>query len=154
MSTTALTPSVVWLVIGLVALIIEAIGLNLVFVFVAVAALFAGSMAALGVPVLGQIASFVFAGLVLPAMLRPRLLAHLGGRGVMSRTEALIGETAQVTDAIDPVTGTGRVLVNGHDWAARSMDPLPVGAMVMIDGADGIVLLVSPLTAPGGRLRA
>ena len=72
----------------------------------------------------------------------------------MSRTEALMGETGQVTEAIDPVLGTGRVVVNGHDWAARSMDPIAVGTQVMVDGSDGIVLLVSPLTPPGGRLRA
>jgi membrane protein implicated in regulation of membrane protease activity len=149
-----MTPPVVWLLLGLIALIIEAISLNLVFVFVAVAALFAGCMAAVGVPILGQIASFIVAGLVLPMMLRPRLLARMGGRGVMSRTDALFGETAQVTAAIDPVLGTGRVVANGHDWAARSTDPLSVGTLVMIEGADGIVLLVSPLTPPGERLRA
>jgi membrane protein implicated in regulation of membrane protease activity len=148
-----MTPPVVWLVLGLAALIVEAIGLNLVFVFVAVAALFAGSMAAIGVPILGQVAAFIVAGLVLPMILRPRLLSHLGGRGVLSRTDALFGETARVTEAIDPILGTGRVIANGHDWAARSTDPLGVGTLVMIDGADGIVLLVSPLTPPAERLR-
>ena len=149
-----MTPSVVWLVLGVVALIVEAISLNLVFVFVAVAALFAGSMAAVGVPILGQLGSFIAAGLALPAILRPRLLAHLGGRGVMSRTDALLGETAQVTMAIDPVLGTGRVIVNGSDWAARSDGPVSVGTKVMIDGTDGIVLLVTPLTSSDKGFRA
>lgn len=149
MGTVPLTPTVLWLVLGLIALIIEAIGLNLVFVFVAIAALFAGCMAAVGTPILGQLVSFILAGLLLPVLLRPRLLAALGGRGVISRTDALLGEVAEVTQAIDPVLGTGRVLANGHDWAARSEEPLSVGTRVMIDGADGIVLLVSPLTSPG-----
>ena len=150
----ALTPPVLWLVFGLIALIVETISLNLVFVFVAIAALVAGCMAAVGVPILGQIAAFILAGLVLPMILRPRLLARLGGGGVLSRTDALLGETAQVTQAIDPVLGTGRVVANGHDWAARSPDPVSVGTLVMIDGADGIVLLVSPLTLPDEGFRA
>src|SRR6476661_4853338 len=122
-----MTPPVAWLIVGLIALVIEALSLNLVFVFVAIAAIVAGSAAALRVPVLGQIGAFVVAGLTLPALLRPRLLAQLGGRGVMSRTDALFGETGQVTEAIDPVRGTGRIIVNGHDWAARSDDPIAIG---------------------------
>ena len=34
--------------------------------------------------------------------------------------------TAKLVSRLTPI-GTGRVMVNGHDWAARSMDPLPVG---------------------------
>ena len=60
-----------------------------------------------------------------------------------SRTEALAGKLAHVTEAIDPVRGTGRVNVAGEDWAARSAAPVPAGAEVRVDGADGIVLLVS-----------
>src|SRR6185295_7466173 len=143
-----MSPSIAWLIIGLIALIIEALSLNLVFVFVAIAAIVAGVTAVLGVPVLGQIGAFVVAGLALPVMLRPRLLAVMGGRGVVSRTDALFGETGQVTEAIDPHRGTGRIIVNGHDWAARSTDPIAVGTVVMVEGSDGIVLIVSAVTPP------
>lgn len=143
-----MTPSVAWLIVGLIALIVEALSLNLVFVFVAIAAIVAGAAAVLGVPFLGQIGAFVIAGLALPVVLRPRLLALMGGRGVISRTDALFGETGQVTEAIDSVRGTGRIIVNGNDWAARSTDPIAIGTLVMVEGADGIVLLVSTINPP------
>lgn len=138
------------MVIAIVALAIEATNLNLIFLFGGVAALLAGTLAALGVPVTGQILGFGAAVLILPALLRTRLLRKLGGVGVLSRTDALIGQMARVIKAIDPVTG-GRVLVQGHDWAANSTEPVREGALVEVLGADGIVLLVAPVaTLPSG----
>ena len=100
--------ALVWMVIAIVALAIEATNLNLIFLFGGVAALLAGTLAALGVPIVGQILGFAVAALILPALLRPRLLRRLGGVGVLSRTDALIGQTARVTSAIDPVSWRSR----------------------------------------------
>jgi len=145
-----ISAALVWMVIAIAALAIEATNLNLIFLFGGVAALLAGTLAAIGVPIFGQILGFAVAAVILPALLRPRLLRRLGGVGVLSRTDALIGQTARVTSAIDPVTG-GRVLVQGHDWAANSTEPIGKGALVEVLGADGIVLLVQPVaTLPSG----
>ena len=135
----------VWMAIAILALAIEATNLNLVFLFGGVAALLAGTLAALGIPAVGQILGFALAALILPALLRPRLLRRLSSVGVLSRTDALIGQTARVTNAIDPINGTGRVLVQGHDWAASSTEPILEGALVEVLGSDGIVLLVAPV---------
>ncbi len=143
--------ALIWTAIAIVALAIEATNLNLIFLFGGLAALFAGTLAALGVPPVGQILGFGLAALLIPALLRPRLLRRLGGVGVLSRTDALIGQTAMVTKAIDPVVGTGRVLVQGHDWAANSTEPILEGALVEVLGSDGIVLLVAPVAVlPSG----
>lgn len=139
-----LNAALVWMVIAIVALAIEASNLNLIFLFGGVAALLAGILAAVDVPIVGQIVGFAVAVLILPTLLRPRLLRRLSGVGVLSRTDALIGQMARVTSAIDPVTG-GRVLVQGHDWAANSTEPIAKGALVEVLGADGIVLLVQPV---------
>lgn len=146
-----LNAALVWMVIAIVALAIEATNLNLIFLFGGVAALLAGILAAVDVPIVGQIVGFAVAVLILPTLLRPRLLRRLSGVGVLSRTDALIGQMARVTSAIDPVTG-GRVLVQGHDWAANSTEPIAKGALVEVLGADGIVLLVQPVaTLPSGE---
>jgi membrane protein implicated in regulation of membrane protease activity len=63
----------------------------------------------------------------------------------------LIGQTARVTKAIDPIGGPGRVLVQGHDWAASSTEAILEGALVEVLGSDGIVLLVAPVAVlPSG----
>ena len=146
-----ISAALVWTVIAIAALAIEATNLNLIFLFGGVAALLAGILAGLGVPVIGQLLGFAVAAVILPALLRPRLLRRLGGVGVVSRTDALIGQTARVIKAIDPVAGAGRVLVQGHDWAANSTEPIREGAVVEILGSDGIVLLVAPVASlPAG----
>lgn len=147
-----MTLSLAWLSLALVALGVESIVANLIFLFISVAALLAADIAALGGTLPVQITAFALMAALLPAFLRPRLLEKLSGRGVLSRTEALVGATAQVTEYIDPVLGTGRVVVNGEDWAARSSSTVPPGTVVQIAGADGIVLLVTPQATPGPSL--
>jgi membrane protein implicated in regulation of membrane protease activity len=77
-------------------------------------------------------------------LLRRRMIARLGSRGVPSRIDPLIGREGLVTHDIEPTLGAGRVNVSGQDWAARSAGPIPAGARVRIVGADGIVLEVVP----------
>jgi membrane protein implicated in regulation of membrane protease activity len=76
--------------------------------------------------------------------LKPRLFSKLDAPGVPSRTEALIGKAGIVTETVDPDIGTGRVRVLGEDWAAQSGTVLPVGTLIHVNGADGIVLNVLP----------
>jgi len=75
--------------------------------------------------------------------LRQNLLSRLGGQGLPSRTDPLIGRHGQVTHDIDPTLGTGRINVGGEDWAARCAEPIPTGTKVRVVAADGIVLEVT-----------
>lgn len=77
-------------------------------------------------------------------LLRPRLVRKLqtSQPNLPSRTEALIGQQAVVSEAIDPSRGVGRVEVGGHDWAATAEHPISQSRVVEVVGADGIVLKV------------
>ncbi len=135
-----------WVIIALGAGILEVVVPAFGFVFVVLAALLAAVLALLGFALTAQVVVFAAATLLFLLVLRRFFVRRLrGGPGVPSRTEAISGKVAEVTEAIDPVRGSGRVIVEGHDWAARSSTPVAVGAHVRIEGADGIVLLVSPL---------
>jgi membrane protein implicated in regulation of membrane protease activity len=143
---------VIWLIVALAAGILEIIIPALVFLFVALAALLAVGVAWLGASLTVQIVFFAAASLLLLLLVRPFFASRrLSGRGVPSRTEALAGRLGHVTEAIDPVKGTGRVSVGGEDWAARSSSSLPAAAEVRVEGADGIVLIVSATGNEGGR---
>src|SRR5262252_2475046 len=135
----------VWVVVALVAGILEVAVPAFGFVFVTLAALVAAVLALFGLDLAIQVVVFAGATLFFLLVLRRVFIHRLGGPGVPSRTEVLRGKLAEVTEPIDPVRGSGRVLVEGHDWAARSPVAVPAGARVVIVGADGIVLLVSPL---------
>lgn len=136
---------VLWVIIALVAGILEVVVPAFGFLFVTLAALLAAVLALAGMGLTLQVIVFAAASLFFLFVLRPVFARRLGGPGVPSRTEVLHGKVAEVTEAVDPVRGSGRVIVEGHDWAARAAVPVPVGARVRIDGADGIVLLVSPV---------
>ena len=134
--------ALVWLAVAFVAAVVEVSVPHFGFAFVGAGAIAAAAAAFLGFSVPAQFATFVFVLTVSIALLRSRLLGRLGGRGVPSRTEALVGRHAIVTHDIDPTLGTGRVNVAGEDWAARSADAIAAGARVRVVGCDGIVLEV------------
>jgi membrane protein implicated in regulation of membrane protease activity len=124
--------ALLWIIAAIVAVGIEA-------------GVLAALLAWIGFGFVLQAVGFLVTALLLPVLIRKRLLRLVGGGGVPSRTDPHIGVTAEVTQAIDPITGAGRVLVNGEDWAARSSEPLPAGAKVTVTDADGIVLVVENL---------
>ena len=135
----------VWVIVALGAGILEVIVPAFGFVFVTLAALLAAVLALLAYGLTVQVVAFAVSALVFLFLLRRFFVHRLRGPGVPSRTEAITGRIAEVTEQIDPVRGLGRVNVEGHDWAARASVPILAGARVRVDGADGIVLLVSPV---------
>jgi membrane protein implicated in regulation of membrane protease activity len=136
--------TLVWIGLAIVAIGVEFAVTSFIFLFVGIAALVAAVLAMLTVGLPSQLVVFALLALLLPVLLRQNLVRRFSGRGVPSRTDALMGATGEVTEMIDPVRGTGRVIVNGQDWAARSSRPVPAGAIVEVVQADGIVLVVTP----------
>ena len=135
--------SLSWLAVALVAAILEVSVPHFGCVFVSAGAVAAAAVAFFGFGLAAQIGTFVLVMTVSLVVLRQNLLSRLGGRGVPSRTEPLVGRHGQVTHEIDPTLGTGRINVGGEDWAARSLEPLPVGTKIRVVAADGIVLEVT-----------
>jgi len=131
-----------WLAVALVAAILEVSVPHFGCAFISAGAVAAAATAFFGFSVGAQIGTFVFVMTVSLVALRQNLLSRIGGQGVPSRTDPLIGRHGQVTHDIDPTLGTGRINVAGQDWAARSHEPLPTGTKVKVVAADGIVLEV------------
>jgi len=133
-----------WIVIAVVAAIIEISVPHFGLIFVSVAALGAALAAYAGFGMSAELVVFIVLLCLSWVVLRPRLMRDLGGRGVPSRTEPLIGREGVVTHDIEATVGAGRVNVGGEDWAARSAAPLAAGTRVRVVAADGIVLEVTP----------
>jgi membrane protein implicated in regulation of membrane protease activity len=112
----------------------------------AIGALLAAVIASLPFGLTAQVLGFA-AGTLLSAMaVRPFLLRHfhLRGGGVRTNVDALIGKIGIVTERIDPITGKGRLLVDGEDWRGASIDGAPVesGTRVTVIQVDGTTLKV------------
>ena len=133
-----------WLSVAFVAAILEVSIPHFGSAFVSAGAIAAAAAAYLGFSVPLQIGTFVVVLVVSLIGLRSTLVGRLGGQGVPSRTEALVGRHGIVTHDIKPMTGAGRVNISGEDWAARSPGAIAAGTKVRVVGADGIVLEVTP----------
>jgi membrane protein implicated in regulation of membrane protease activity len=136
--------ALLWIVVAIVAAVVEISIPHFGLIFVSVAAGAAALAAALGLGMIPQLLIFTVVVLGSFTLLRPIVVRKLHGPGVPNRTEALIGRDGIVTEAIDPISGTGRVNVGGQDWAARSGASVAAGTIIKVVGADGIVLEVRP----------
>jgi len=136
--------ALVWLIVALIAAIIEVSIPHFGFGFVSIGAIAGAAMAYFGYGVTAQMAVFVAVLSLSLILLRSRLIGRLfSGRGVPSRTDTIIGRHGVVTHDIDTTLGGGRVNVGGEDWAARSSEIIASGTKVRVTGADGIVLEVT-----------
>src|SRR5919199_5888795 len=104
-----------WLAVAFVAAILEVSIPHFGSAFVSAGAIAAAVIAFLGFALPIQIAAFVVVLVASLVGLRSRLVGKLGGRGVPSRTEPLVGRHGLVTHDIDPHLGTGRVVIGGED---------------------------------------
>jgi len=136
--------AVAWVVLAVVAAVVEITIPHFGLIFVSVAAVAAALVSAAGFGAVGQSATFAVALALSLGLLRPRMVAKLGSRGIPSRTDTLIGRDGVVTFDIEATVGAGRVNVGGEDWAARSAVPIAAGTRIRVVSADGIVLEVVP----------
>ncbi|MEP7307915.1 MAG: NfeD family protein [Acidobacteriota bacterium] len=140
------TPTFAWAALAIVAAVVEILTPQFGYIFLSAGAVAGALVAILGGALGWQILTFAVVVTVSLALLRPRMVGWLGrAPGVPSRTDTLIGKQGQVTEAINPTLGTGRIIVAGEDWAARSTSVVAAGVDVRVVGADGIVLEVLPL---------
>jgi inner membrane protein len=132
-----------WLAVAFVAGVIEVAVPHFGSAFVCFGAVAAAAAAFFGFGIPIQFGTFIFVLAVSLAGLRSRLINRVGGKGVPSRTDQVIGKHGVVTQDVDPTVGRGRVNVGGEDWAARATEAIPAGTRIRVVGADGIVLEIA-----------
>ncbi len=135
---------VFWLILLVVFLVIEAATVSLVSIWFAIGTLVALVLDLLGVSFLTQIIVMLLVSLVF-------FLIFVWGRRGRARDAYLptnadrhIGRTARVTQTIDPIRGTGQILVDGLVWSAKTGDGKPIeeDRQVIIVSIQGVHALV------------
>lgn len=111
---------ILWLVVFLVLIVIEAITLGLTTIWMAGGALVAAAASALGAQIWLQFVLFVAVSVVLFVFTRPIAVKHFNKERTKTNVEEMAGKHAVVTEAIDNLRGTGQVEVSGMQWTARS----------------------------------
>ena len=138
----------IWIVILIVCLVIEIISLGLTTIWFSGGALIAAVAAMFDVPIPVQVILFLVVSILLFYFTRPIALKYFNNKRVKTNVDSLIGAHAKVLSSINNVEGSGKVMVNGQEWSARSDDEKNViaeGQMVEILSVTGVKLVVRPV---------
>lgn len=135
---------IVWIVLLVVFLVVEAATVSMVSTWFAGGALLALIVCFLGGAAWLQALVFFTVSIVLLALLRPLARKYFQPRLIKTNADSLVGSTCLVVEAIDNLTGTGRVKVGDVTWSARSEsgDPIPTGHQVKILKIQGVKVYV------------
>lgn len=134
-----------WVIVLIVAIVIELATLGLTTVWFAGGALIAAVAAAFSLPIWFQILLFLAVSLVLMVFTRPVAVKYFNKDRVRTNVESLVGRQAIVISEIDNLQGIGQVTVGGQEWSARSEDDrlhIDVGAVVNVVAVSGVKLVV------------
>jgi len=137
---------VIWLIIAVALGAAEIVTTTLALGLLAVSALVAGGVAAVGGGPLLQLAAFLVASAGGVGIVRPIALRHIKQPPLLrTGTAALVGRTALVLDEVSD--HGGRVRIGGEDWSARPYDEdmvIPAGTKVDVFKIEGATALVYP----------
>ncbi len=140
---------IVWLVLLVVFLGVEAATLGLASIWFAGGSLIGLIAAALHAPVWLQIILFLITSLVLLFFTRPIAVKYFNKSRAKTNVQGVIGKQAIVVSEIDNLQGIGQVTVGGQQWSARSSvegKVIPVGSVVVVDAISGVKLMVHDIT--------
>lgn len=89
---------------------------------------------------------FVFVvSLALLIFTRPWAVEHLNKNVEKTNVDSLIGENAVILEEVDNLKGTGKAMVNGLEWSARTEEDgekIEKDTVVTIEKVQGVKLIV------------
>ena len=137
-----------WIGTVVLAIVAEAMTTDLIAIWIMPAALIAMTLALLDVPLWIQIVVFLVLTAVFMVLSKMFLRKYLKKRpNETTNADALLGQTAIVTERLDNEAQSGAVRVNGLEWSARSVaDSVTVekGTLVVIREISGVKLICEP----------
>lgn len=138
---------IVWLVVALVMLIIEALTVGLATIWFAAGALVALLAALLDFSIAVQIVLFLAVSICLLVFTRKIFVEKLKAGSEKTNVDALVGEKGVVVSPIHPYE-VGQVKVGGQVWSAVGKNPeetFAVDQLVKINAIEGVKLVVTPV---------
>ena len=139
---------IIWGLIAVASLIVEAITTEMVSCWFAPGAIVAMVMSGYRVPLWGQILTFLVISAVLLLLARLWFKKHpIKVKGEDLNADSLIGETGIVQEEINNLSEKGSVRIRSLIWTARSEKDetvIPTGTLVRIREIHGVKLICEP----------
>ena len=112
----------IWLVLLVATLILEGITVGLTSIWVSGGALAALIVAFLHGPEWLQVTVFFVVTFILLFFTRPWAMKYFNNKRIRSNYEETIGKEVRVIEHVDNRLETGKVIYNGMEWTARSLN--------------------------------
>jgi membrane protein implicated in regulation of membrane protease activity len=140
--------NVIWLVLLIAFVMVEAATVSVVSLWFAAGALAALVAAMLGAQLWLQVLLFAVVSAVLLIALRPVIRKHFTPKLTRTNVDAIVGKTCLCVTAIDNLAASGQVKIGDVEWTARSTtgEPIAVGTQVKVDRVEGVKVYVTPVT--------
>lgn len=137
--------AIVWFVLLILFVIVEANSITLMSVWFAAGSLVAMIASLLGGPIWLQVVLFFAISVLLLLALRPMLRKHLTPKLEKTNVDSVIGSTGVVTTTIDNVMAVGQVKLGAMEWTARSTSGMVIeaGSLVKVDRVEGVKVYVT-----------
>lgn len=143
-SDLLLTSGVMWIVIIVVAIIIEALTYNLTTTWFAIGGIFAWLISLTGINLIVQIIVFLLVSILLLIFARPFAVNVLKIGKVKTNADRLIGRSATVLEEIDNNSNRGQIKVDGQVWSAKTkgQNKIEKNSIVIIQEIVGVKVVV------------
>lgn len=135
--------TMIWTIIIVFSVIIEAITINLVSIWFVIGAALAIIADQFHISLFYQLLIFIISSILIIIMTRPLAKKYLRGRITKTNLDRIIGKHCLIIKTITPDT-KGEVKINGHIWSATSLNNDLIeegeyGEIVSIEGAHVVV---------------
>lgn len=137
--------TVIWLILLVIFLVVEASTMGLTTIWFAGGALIAFLAAIIHAPIWLQVVLFLAISLLLLFYTRPIAKKYFNQKITKTNVDTVIGQNAIVIEEIDNLQGKGRVVLAGQEWSARSVEEngkIAEGAVVEVEAVSGVKLMV------------
>ena len=140
-----------WLMAFIILVVMEFLTMGLTTIWFAIGALTAFFASLFGVSFWIQIILFLVVSLVVLVVYRPLAVKYVNSRRTKTNVDDLVGKEAKVTEKIDNLNQTGRVVLNGMDWSARTTigGTIDGDTIVKVVEVKGVKLIVEPVISEG-----
>ena len=138
--------AIVWFLLMLLFIFVEANTVAVVSAWFAVGALTAMFVSLLGGQLWLQVTLFFTVSAALLLSLRPMVRKYFTPKLVKTNVDSVIGLCGPVTERIDNLASCGQVKLGAMFWSARSTSgqPIEAGTVIRVDRIEGVKVFVSP----------
>lgn len=138
--------TIFWAVIAALLIIVEAFSTQLVSIWLAIAALATMIVSLFDAPLWVQLVTFLISSVILLIATKPIVKKVKLKNFTPTNSDRYIGQKGIVISEINNIKNEGRVLIDGLDWSARTVDDsiLKKEQIVLIKEIQGVKLIVEP----------